>query len=129
MLHVLNAVLRFALELTCLYALGRWGHESSEGAQRYVLASVLPLIAASVWGVFTVPGDPSRGRNGPVPVSGRVRLALEALFFAAGVWAFAGMRQEAIALTFVACVCLHYVIGHARTRWLIAGGKAPARAL
>ena len=129
MLHVLNAVLRFALELTTLYALGRWGYARSDGAQRYALAIVLPLIAASVWGVFTVPGDPSRGKSGPVPVSGRVRLALEALFFAAGVWAFAGMGREAVALTFGACVCLHYVIGHARTRWLIAGGEAPPRAL
>jgi hypothetical protein len=116
-LHPWNAALRFLLELTALFALGRWGHAISGG---YVLALALPLLAASAWGVFTVPGDPSRGKDGPVRVSGVVRLLLEAAFFAAGACGLAQTGHARLATAFAASVCLHYALAHARTRWLLA---------
>lgn len=118
-LQPLNAALRFALELVVLAALCAWGFASGGGALRYVLALALPLAAASIWGVFTVPGDPSRGKDGPVPVSGLVRLAIEAAFFAAGAWGLVRTGRELLALAFGLSVCAHYAFAHARTRWLL----------
>ncbi|HKP62826.1 MAG TPA: DUF2568 domain-containing protein [Polyangiales bacterium] len=117
-LHPLNAALRFLLELLALGALGSWGYSMSEGALRYVFAPALPLIAASIWGVFTVPGDPSRGKDGPVSVPGPVRLLIEAVFFAAGAAAIAAIGHATLAFVDAASVCLHYALAHARTRWL-----------
>src|SRR5262245_32070835 len=119
-LHPLNAVLRFALELAALAALGMWGYASGDGALRYVFAAGLPLAAASVWGTFTVPGDPSRGKSGPVPVSGAIRLLIEAAFFAAGTWAFARTEHLRIAIAFALSVCVHYAFADARTRWILS---------
>ena len=128
-LRALNAVLRFTLEIASLIALGRWGYASADGVLKYVLAMALPLIAASAWGVFTVPGDPSRGKAGPVPVSGRVRLLLEALFFASGLWALTRTGQATLALAFGVCVLFHYACAWDRTRWLLEPGTpAPPRA-
>lgn len=119
-LYALNATVRFVLELATLFALGRWGYASGSGALRFVLALALPLVAASIWGVFTVPGDPSRGKNGPVPVSGAVRLLLEALFFASGGVALARIGQSTLALVFCAAVCVHYACALPRLRWLLS---------
>lgn len=116
-LHPLNAALRFVLELGALFGLGTWGHALSGG---YGLAIALPLVAASTWGVFTVPGDPSRGKAGPVRVSGVVRLLLEAVFFTAGTCGLAQTGHETLAIVFGVSVCLHYALAHARTRWLLA---------
>jgi hypothetical protein len=128
-LYALNAGLRFALELASLFALGQWGFASADGLLAYACAFALPLTAASVWGIFTVPGDPSRGKNGPVAVSGRVRLLLEALFFASGVWALSRTGQTSLALALGVCVCFHYACGWDRTRWLLEPGRAvPPRA-
>ena len=128
-LYALNAGLRFLLEIASLIALGRVGYASASGALGYALAAALPLMAASAWGVFTVPGDPSRGKTGPVPVSGRVRLLLEALCFAAGAAAFWRTGDERVAIVFGAGVLFHYACGHARTRWLLRGATgSPPRA-
>jgi hypothetical protein len=111
--------LRFALELIALGLFGRWGFMCTSGAARYAWMLALPLLAAAVWGTFTVPGDPSRGKTGPVPVSGAARLALEATFFGAATAACDALGFTAWAAAFGASVCLHYVAAHARTRWLL----------
>ena len=38
----INLAIRFLLELTALYAFGRWGWAQHEGAMRFILAIVLP---------------------------------------------------------------------------------------
>jgi hypothetical protein len=119
-LHPLNAALRFALELVALGLFGRWGFMCRTADARYLWMLVLPLLAAVIWGTFTVPGDPSRGKTGPMRVSGAIRLAVEAAFFAAAAAACYALSTATWAAVFVALVCLHYVWAHARTRWLLA---------
>jgi len=66
-LHPISLALRFLLELAALIALGLWGAHQAGIA----LALALPATAAALWGIFAVPGDPSRSGKAPVPVSGR----------------------------------------------------------
>ncbi|HEU4862451.1 MAG TPA: DUF2568 domain-containing protein, partial [Candidatus Limnocylindria bacterium] len=49
--------LHFLLELVALFAVGYWGWTAHDGAQRWVWATALPLLLATVWAVFRVPGD------------------------------------------------------------------------
>jgi hypothetical protein len=118
-LHPINAVLRFALELVALAALGRWGFMLSTRGVRYVWMLAAPLTAAALWGTFTVPADPSRGSTGPVRVSGLLRLALEAGFFGCACWALERLGQRAWASTLAVAVGVHYVWARERTRWLL----------
>ncbi|MCI0714312.1 MAG: YrdB family protein, partial [Chloroflexi bacterium] len=72
----LNLALRFFLELAALYAMGYWAWTQNEGLLRIVLTIGLPLVAAAMWGVFRVPGDP---KDAPVAIPGWLRLVLEAV--------------------------------------------------
>lgn len=100
--------------------LGGWGFaSSSDPLRRYLWLVTVPLLAATIWSVFTVTGDPSRGKNGPVPVSGYVRLGIEATFFGCGAAACYALSSARWALAFGALVCLHYAWAHARVRWLL----------
>jgi hypothetical protein len=118
-LHPLNAGLRFVLEMLALGLFGRWGFSSSSTALRYAGMLGLPLLAAVVWGTFTVPGDPSRGKDGPVRVSGAARLTLEAIYFGAAAAACYALSSAPWAALFIVIVGLHYAWAHQRTRWLL----------
>lgn len=116
----LNALLRFLLELTALGLLGRWGFTcSTDPVRRYVWLVAVPLLAAMIWGIFTVPGDPSRGKNGPVRVSGAVRLGIEAVFFGSAIAACHALNATAWAAVFGSLACLQYACANARVRWLL----------
>lgn len=117
--HPLNLALRFLLELSALFALGRWGYHSAAGALRYLFALGVPLCAASAWGVFAVPGDPSRSGQAPVAVPGVVRLLLELAFFGFASWALARTDQARLGWTFAAVVLLHYALSYDRLTWLL----------
>ena len=115
----MNALLRFVLELVALGLFGCWAVVSSVGAVRYVGMFGLPLMAAALWGTFTTPGDPSRGKDGPVRVSGVVRLGLEAAFFGSAIAACYSLSSETWAFALAALIGLHYLLAHARVAWLI----------
>ena len=120
-LQPLNALLRFALELIALGLLGRWGSTcSTDPVRRYLWLLAVPLLAATIWGTFTVPNDPSRGKSGPVRVSGPVRLGIEAAFFGCAAAACYAVSSAAPAAAYGAVVFLHYAMTHARVRWLLA---------
>ena len=80
--HPINLGFRFLLELAALIALGVWGWSLSTGAMRFVAALAAPIVAAAMWGLFNVPGDPSRSGAAPIQVRGTVRLVGELAFFA-----------------------------------------------
>ena len=113
--HPLNLALRFLLELAGLVALGDWGWHVA----RYPGAIVLPLCAAAAWGTFNVAGDPSRSGKAPVPVSGVVRLLLEAAFFAGATFALHAAGRPRVALAFAATVVVHYALSYDRVAWLV----------
>jgi len=117
--HPLNLALRFALELAALAGMGFWGWQQGSGAMSYVLASGVPVLAASVWGTFAVRGDPSRSGAAPVPVSGWVRLVIEVLFFACGVWAYYAAGKAAVSAVLAATLLVHHAISYDRIAWLL----------
>jgi hypothetical protein len=117
--HPLNLALRFVLELAALGAMGHWAYRSVEGWARFALALGVPLLAATLWGVFAVPADPSRSGGAPVPVPGAVRLGLELTFFGFASWALRSTGQPRAALCFGAITLAHYLVSYDRLRWLL----------
>lgn len=114
--HPINLALRFVLELAALAAMGYWGWTQHQGVWRLVWTLGLPLVAAALWGVFRVPGDPG---SAPVAVPGPVRLLLELVFFSSAVWllVMAGRPWEAAGLGLL--VLIHYLVAYDRAYWLL----------
>ena len=117
--HPINLALRFLLEVSALFSLGLWGWRSSNGWLRFALASLVPIIAAVLWGTFAVPGDPSRSGTAPVAVPGVLRLVLELGIFACAAWALhhAGFTRASWMLGII--VALHYLVSYDRILWLV----------
>jgi hypothetical protein len=118
-MHPINLALRFALELGALAALAMWGWSLADGWWRWLTAIGIVLVAATVWGTFAVPDDPSRGGQGLVHVPGAVRLAIELLFFAAGAYAFRAVGRPGLAIAFGVVVLAHYAWSYERIAWLL----------
>jgi len=51
----LNLALKFLLELAALVAFGLWGASIASGFAAVVLAVVLPVVVAVLWGAFAAP--------------------------------------------------------------------------
>ncbi len=117
--HPINLTIRFLIEVSTLLAVGVWGWRQSEGWFRFVLALGIPIIFAAMWGTFAVPNDPSRSGEAPVPVSGKVRLILELVFFAIGTWTLYQMGNPPLSLIFGTIVVVHYLVSYDRVNWLI----------
>jgi len=111
---------RFLLELCGLAGFAAWGWSIGNGGLwGTVLAVVLVLLAATVWGVFRVRHDPPGKSEQPVVVPGWVRFALELAFFglaAAGLWLG---WSRATAETLLTAVVVLYAITWDRQRWLL----------
>ena len=84
-----------------------------------VLAFVLPFALALIWGIFAVPGDPSRSGKAPVPIAGSLRLLLELLVFSFPVWCLADQGMPYLAGAFAILVLFHYIISLDRIKWLV----------
>jgi len=111
-----NEVLRFALEVAALVALGYAGWNLVEDPLgRVGLAILLPLFAAGIWGVFRVDGDP---KVAPMPVPGIVRLSIEFDYFAAVVLLVV-VGQVVGAVILGVLVLGHYAWGYRRVLWLL----------
>jgi hypothetical protein len=111
---------RFLLELFGLAGFAVWGWSLGGGGVTGTLVAVLlVLAAAAVWGVFRVRHDPPGKTDHPVIVPGPVRLAIELAFFAlaAAGWWLAGYR--AASETLMTAVVVLYVVTWDRQRWLL----------
>ncbi|MBT3250845.1 MAG: YrdB family protein [Candidatus Marinimicrobia bacterium] len=115
----LNLLIRFLLELTALIALGFWGWRNGEGAFRYALAIIIPVIIAAVWGTFAVPDDPSRSGSAPIAVAGYLRLAIELTVFCLAIWALYDTKFVKSSWIMGAVVAVHYMVSYDRIMWLI----------
>ena len=115
----INLALRFLLELASISAMSFWGFAHGNGLARFVFAAVAPLTAAMIWGVFAVPGDPSRSGSAPVPVPGILRLGLEMCFFAFAVWCLFGINRPTLAILLGSVTAIHYAISYDRIGWLV----------
>ncbi|MCO1659745.1 YrdB family protein [Pseudonocardia humida] len=114
-----DLALRFGLELAALGGLA-WSAARLTGGGRLaaVAAVAAPVAAAGAWGTFAVPGDPSRSGRAPVPVSGRVRLLVEAAVFGSAIAGTASAGAPAVAGALVTALAGHTALSIPRLRWL-----------
>jgi len=117
--HPLNLAVRFLLEIAMLAALGYWGWHAAGGWLRYAAAAGLPLIAATLWGVFRIPNDP---KPAPVAIPGVARLLLEWTLFGAAVLALFTMGYFTLSLIMGITLKLHYIASYDRT-WALLRNK------
>jgi hypothetical protein len=99
--------------------MGIWGWNQSDGWIRYLVAPGLPVFTGAIWGIFAVPGDPSRSGKAPIPVPGIIRLILELTIFAIASWALLDMNHELMAALLGLLVLIHYLISYDRVLWLL----------
>ncbi|MFL7871290.1 MAG: YrdB family protein [Anaerolineales bacterium] len=114
----INLALRFLLEIIALVAIGAVAKAEFPGALGFILMITLPLFAAVVWGVFNVPGDPSRSGKAPVPVPGIVRLFIEFDIFGSATWALFSLNPT-YGWIFSLVVLAHYALSYDRIAWLL----------
>ncbi len=117
--HPINLVARFLLELCALGSVGWFGWARFTGPTRWVAMLALPLVLATLWGVFAVPGDPSRSGSTVVAVPGLVRLLLELAVFTAAVAALVYTDAPRAAAVLGGAVVLHYALSWDRIAWLL----------
>jgi hypothetical protein len=112
----INLTVRFLLELSALASMSIWGWHKGEGILRFVLAIVIPLIAATIWGTFRVPNDP---KNAPVAIPGLLRLAYEVVFFGFATWALFDLNFIGFGWIILIILILHYLLSYDRVIWLL----------
>ncbi len=114
--HPINLGVRFLLELAALAIMGVWGWHEGDGWLRFLFALGIPLVAATLWGVFRVPNDPGRA---PVAVPGIVRLALELAYFGFAVWALHDLGAATWSWVMGIILVIHYAVSYDRLLWMV----------
>jgi len=112
----INLVVRFALEIVMLIALGMWGRQQLEGWKGILLAILLPVIAAALWGIFRTPEDHGKGL---IDTPGLIRLAMEVILFAVAVWALYATDHKTAAWVFGIVLLIHYAVSYDRVMLLL----------
>src|SRR5215204_1617421 len=118
----INLLLRFILEMCALVAIGYGGWhapEQSGGFWSYLLAIGLPLIAATLWGMFRTPNEPHGPNHQTRPVPGWGRLLIEALVFGGGAWGLFSSGLTTLGWIYSSVVILHYAFSYDRVLWLL----------
>ncbi|MVU83855.1 DUF2568 domain-containing protein [Nocardia sp. ET3-3] len=111
---------RFLLELTAVASFGILGWRAFESPWRFLLVVLLPILVAAAWGVFAVPGDPSRNGEATVAVPGAVRLVLEILVLGGGAFALWGAGLSVAALVSAVVLVVYTALAYDRLGWLLA---------
>ena len=112
--------LRFALELVALHTIGAGArHAVARGALGWGAGVAAAVGAATVWGVFGVPGDTRGNGEPPVSVPGWTRVAIEAGVLCAGAASLGAMQQWTWFGALVAAIVLDHAGMMPRIRWLL----------
>ncbi len=119
-INAINLTVRFLLEISALISFGIWGFNQTSGWQKYLLAIVIPLLFAALWGIFAVPNDPSRSGSAPVVIPGVFRLILELLFFFFAVYCVNNLGYVKLSVIFGVMTILHYIVSYDRIVWLVS---------
>ena len=117
--HPVNLAIRFALEVTAIVSFSVWGLKLLDSWVSIILAILLPLIFALLWGVFAVPNDPSRSGKTVVVTPGPIRLVLELVLFGAAAWMLFDLDFQKPGWILSALVLIHYVSSYDRIAWLL----------
>lgn len=115
-----QAGFRFLVELAALACWAVVGWEVGGDGFGRVLAIGLPVVAASTWATFRVPGDLSAGQGGPIPVPGVVRLVIELDVLVLGAVFAIVVGQVVFGVAVLLAVVAHYLLTLRRVRWLLA---------
>ncbi len=113
-----NLALRGGLELSALVAMSSWAYNLND-EKNIAYAIALPVLVASIWGVFAVSGDPSRSGNTVVETAGWLRLVIETSVFAFGAYTLHDLGHQKLAYTFTGLTVLHYSLSLDRIKWLL----------
>jgi hypothetical protein len=111
---------RFVLELVAVVSFGILGWRAFDTPWRFVLVVLLPVVAAAIWGMFAVPGDPSRNGTPTVGVPGTVRLVVEILVLGGGAAALWAAALPIAALVSAVVLVVYQALAYDRIGWLIA---------
>lgn len=114
----INLIVRFALEIVMLVVLGMWGRQQFSGWKGILLAILLPVVAAAMWGIFRTQGDHGKGL---VDTPGIIRLLIELFLFGAAVWALYDMNHKPASLALGVVLLLHYLLSYDRVVFLLMG--------
>lgn len=117
-MNTANLGLRFLLELAALGGFGVLAWNLTNGRWRIVAVILALGVIMTLWGVFAVPGDPSRSGSAPVPVPGLARLGLELTILLGGGIAFYAAGHSPAGIALIALVLLHYALSVDRLVWL-----------
>jgi len=117
--HPLNLALRFLLEIAALIVYAFWGWKQAEGWQGLLLAVALPVIFATIWGVFAVKDDPGRSGKTVVPTPGYIRIGIELIFFGLAALSFSDLAFKIPGTIFLILVVVHYFLSRDRMVWLL----------
>jgi hypothetical protein len=115
----INLLLRFLLEIAALVIVGTWGWNQTTGLFQYLFVAGLPVLFATLWGVFAVPGDPSRSGKSVVPVPGWFRLIIELILLGFAAWAIFDLGHRTFGLIFTVLLVFHYITFIERLKWLV----------
>ena len=118
-IHPLNSAIRFLLEFVGILSFALWGYHQSDSSMKILLAILMPLLFATLWGVFAVRNDPSRSGKTVVPTPGAVRLVLELILFGAATLMLFDLNHTLPASIYGAAVILHYAFSWDRIAWLL----------
>ena len=117
---IVLGLVRFAMEVVAFGGLFWWGWSIADGGiGGFGLGAAFFLIGALLWGIFTVPGDPSRNPSPPISVPGWLRLIIELGIFgiaAYGIWV-SGARW--LSETLLTLVGVTYILTYDRAIWLL----------
>jgi hypothetical protein len=114
-----NLALRFFLEIAALGGFSILAWRLADGPWRYLAVIAVLALLMTLWGVFAVPGDPSRSGNAPVPVPGGLRLLLEFAILLGGAWASHAAGYSWAGLSLAGLVGVHYLLWTDRIAWLL----------
>lgn len=107
-----NAAVRFVCELVALYGIGAGGFAWTDS---WIAAVALPVVAATLWGVFRVPDDPGVP---PVAVPGALRLAIEAVVLGSGALGLWAAHGPPAGILFTTVLVVHYATTPGRLRYV-----------
>jgi hypothetical protein len=104
--------------MTAIISVGIWGWYRTDGFLQYLLAFGLPILIATIWGVFAVPNDPSRSGKTVVATPGSIRLFIELGIFSSAAFALFDLGKHQYSYIFGAIVIVHYLVSYDRIIWL-----------
>lgn len=112
----INLLIRFVLEIILLVIFAYWGSHTHFPFPSIFVAVGLPLIAAIIWGVFRVEGDPGKAT---VAIPGWLRLTYEMILFCSATVMLYKLGLNNYGTIFLIIWVVHYIVSYDRVLLLL----------